>query len=111
MADTDTALTFSPYSKSAYMLSLRQVVLVCTILVMVTKAAPRPKDIHIHLHGLGKMADTDTGSEGGNPYTQNRAPSPRREKWNTKILKCNKKKCAAQGGFCEDGPRSSCLIG
>merc|ERR1712055_115022 len=46
--------------KSANMLSLRQVVLVCTILVMVTKAAPRPKDIHIHLHGLGKMADKDT---------------------------------------------------
>jgi len=31
---------------------------------MVTKAVPHPKDIHIHLHGLGKMAETDTGSEG-----------------------------------------------
>ena len=48
------------------MFSLKQAVIVCLGLILVTKALPRPKDIHIHIHGLGKMMETEQGS--GNAF-------------------------------------------
>merc|ERR1711862_143485 len=56
------------------MLSLKHVVIVCLGLIFVTKALPRPKDIHIHVHGLGKMMETEPDS--GNAF----------ESWSRDIL-------------------------